>query len=497
MDELIVVPGHGVTDAQLVNLFYRAVPENIQGHFFEKKNQQGMTYNVLSREAVTFAAQASPVTTFWHKDLSKGKMWKGRTISDQIKAKDSLILTREGGGADEVPYFDIEWGLEEEDSGAGQGRTYAAIATGGRPQGGGQGLAGMAGPQVAEDRVARGLATMKTAKWEEGEVPLYKMSPKELEELRMQLDEPLEKGWIRPSTSPFGAPVLFVPKEEGEPRMCIDYRGLNAITIKNAEPLPRIDDLLDRVQGCKYFSKVDLKSGYHQIEVHLDDQYKTTFRTRYGHYVFIVLPFGLTNAPTTFQCCMNDLFRPWLDRFVVLYLDDILMFSKTLKEHEGHLGQILGKLSESNFKINPKKCEWAKTDVLCLGHVLDGDGIRPEDNKITSIRDWPTSRTLTELRSFLGLANYYRKFVRNFSTIAAPLRRLLKKETIWKWDQDCTSTFKKLTKALIEYPVLKVADPSLPFVVTTDASQYGIGAVLQQDDGNGYRPVEFMSARMP
>ncbi|GBG67542.1 hypothetical protein CBR_g673 [Chara braunii] len=236
---------------------------------------------------------------------------------------------------------------------------------------------------------------------------VYRMSPRELEELRKHLDELLEKGWIRPSSSPFGAPVLFVPKKEGELRMCIDYRGLNAITVKNAEPLPRIDNLLDR-----------------------------------GRVV-------------------------------------------------------LEKLREANFKINAKKCEWAKTQVLYLGHVLDGDGIKPEDSKIAAIRDWPTPRTLTELRSFLGLANYYRKFVRNFSTIAAPLRRLLKKEAIWQWDKDCTFALKKLKRALIEYPVLKVADPSLPFVVTTDASQYWIGAVLQQDDGNGYRPVELMAARMP
>ncbi|GBG87655.1 hypothetical protein CBR_g45808 [Chara braunii] len=159
--------------------------------------------------------------------------------------------------------------------------------------------------------------------------------------------------------------------------------------------------------------------------------------------------------------------------------------------------QVLEKLREANFKINAKKCEWAKTQVLYLGHVLDGDCIKPEDSKIAAIRDWPTPRTLTELRSFLGLANYYRKFVRNFSTIVAPLRRLLKKEAIWQWDKDCTSALKKLKRALIEYPVLKVADPSLPFVVTTDGSQHGIGAVLQQDDDNGYRPVEFMSARMP
>ncbi|GBG71876.1 hypothetical protein CBR_g10812 [Chara braunii] len=634
MDELVATPDHGVTKTQLVNLFYRAMLESLRGLFFGKSQQPIMTYDALSREVVAFEAKSASVSTFWHKDLDKGKKWKGRTISGQVKTKDSLILTLDEGSVDEIPYDQIEWGLEENDSSSSQGRTYAAVAAGGRPQGGGigqgqggrasgnrsqgdQGVGGRGGNRQAggrgqedslpfdivlgmdwgeaagatlhlrkhECRLPSPTGSVKTARLfhvsgvdnslahcclsapafarlvkkeqleeqvfvayvrpatepkeekpidpaiakllEEftdlakppiGVVPrpiqhrieiepgsrtpkgaVYRMSPRELDELRKQLDELLEKGWIRPSSSPFGAPVLFVPKKKGELRMCIDYRGLNAITInlKNAEPLPRIDDLLDRVQGCKYFTKINLKSGYHQIEVYPDDQYKTAFRTRYGHYEFIVMPFGLTNAPATFQRCMNDLFRLWLDRFVVVYLDDILVFSKTLQEHQGHLRQVLEKLREANFKINAKKCEWAKTQVLYLGHVLDGDGIKPQDSKIAAIRDWPTPRTLTELRSFLGLANYYRKFVRNFSTIAAPLRRLLRKEAIWKWDKDCTSAMKKLKQTLIEYPVLKVADPSLPFVVTTNASQYGIGAVLQQDDGNGYRPVEFMSARMP
>ncbi|GBG93019.1 hypothetical protein CBR_g58181 [Chara braunii] len=713
---------------------------------FARALEAGITYDALSREVVLFESKSMPVSTFWHKDLEKGKRWKGRTISGQVKAKDHMILTLEEGGSDEVPYSQIEWGLEEEDGSVGQGRSYAAVAAGGRPQGrgggqamggrgpGAQGVGGQGNCQaggrgqgpppnrqgVAEELKERMPAWAKMKKESKGQLILvdveifrsrvgalidsgatrsyisrralkklklglkvqklvdpivsvladnrtmrvedyvegvqtyfrlekdgkvekvlhsltllvqddlpfdivlgmdwgeaagatlhlrehecrlpspsgevktahlfhvsgvdntlahcclsapafarlvkkerleeqvfvvyvrpateaqkedsstdptiaklleefkdltesptgvvsrpiqhrieiepgsrtpkgavYRMSPRELEELRKQLDELLEKGWIRASSSPFGAPALFVPKKEGELRMCIDYRGLNAITVKNAEPLPRIDDLLDRVQGCKYFTKIDLKSGYHQIEVHPDDRYKTAFRTRYGHYEFIVMPFGLTNAPATFQRCMNDLFRPWLDKFVVVYVDDILVFSKTLQEHQGHLRQVLEKLRDSNFKINAKKCEWAKSQILYLGHVLVGDGIKPKDSKIVAIRDWPTPRTLTELRSFLGLANYYRKFVRNFSTITAPLPRLLKKEAIWQWDRDCTSALKKLKRAFIEYPVLKVADPSLPFVITTDASQYGIGAMLQQDDCNGYRPVEFMSARMP
>ncbi|GBG59088.1 hypothetical protein CBR_g24431 [Chara braunii] len=473
MDELIAVPDHGVTDTQLVGLFYRAIPEALRVHFFAKSEDPATTYDSLSREVVAFEAKSASVSTFWHKDLDKGKQWKGRTISEQVKTKDSLVLTLDEGSVDEIPYDQIEWGLEEEGSGVGQGRTYAAVGAGGRPQGGGrgqgqggrasrsrfqdgQGVGGRGGKRQAggrsqagatlhlkehECRLPSSAGEAKTArlfhvsgvenslahcclraptfarlvkkeKLEEqvfvaslrpvtgpkeekpinptiaklleedlteppsGTVPrpiqhrieiepgsrtskgvVYRMAPRELEELRKQLDELLEKGWIRPSSSPFGAPVLFVPKKEGELRMCIDYRGLNAITVKNVEPLPRTDDLLDRVQGAKYFSKIDLKSGYHQIEVHPDDQYKTAFRTRYGHYEFIVMPFGLTNAPATFQRCMNDLFRPWLDKFVVVYLDDILVFSRTLEEHQGHLRQVLEKLREANFKINAKKCD--------------------------------------------------------------------------------------------------------------------------------------------
>ncbi|GBG93002.1 hypothetical protein CBR_g58140 [Chara braunii] len=572
MDDLVVVPDHGVTETQLVQLFYRAMPEALRGHFFDKSQQVGITYDVLSREVILYESKSMPVITFWHEDLEKGKKWKDHTISGQVKAKDHLILTLEEGGTDKVPYDQIEWGLGEEDSSVGQGRSYAVVAAGGRPQGrgggqrqrgqamggrgpGAQGVGGQGNRQVggvakelkermpawakmkkeskgqlilidievfrsrvgalidsganrsyiscrALKKLRLGLKVQKLADpivsvladnrtmrvedyvegvqayfrlekdgkvekvlhsvtllvqddlpfdvvlgmdWGEaagatlqlrehecrlpspsGEVKttrlfhvsgvdntlahcclsapafvrlmrkeqleeqvfvvyvrpvtegkeevastdpttaklleefkdltesptgvvsrpiqhrieiesgsrtpkgaVYRMSPRELEELRKQLDELLEKGWIRPSSSPFGAPVLFVPKKEGELRMCKDYRGLNAITLKNAEPLSRIDDLLDR---CRV---------------------------------------------------------------------------------------VLEKLREANFKINAKKCKWAKTQVLFLGHILDGNGIRPEDN------------------------------------------------------------------------------PSLPFVITTDASQYGIGAVLQQDDGNGYRPVEFMSARMP
>ncbi|GBG93288.1 hypothetical protein CBR_g63145 [Chara braunii] len=196
-----------------------------------------------------------------------------------------------------------------------------------------------------------------------------------------------EKGWIRPSTSPYGAPVLFVPKKGGPLRMCIDYRGLNAITVKNVEPLPHIDDLLDRVQGYRYFTKIDLKSGYHQIVVRPEDQHKTAFQTTYGLYEFVVMPFGLCNAPGTFQHAMNMIFHDYLDKFIVVYLDDILIFSRTVEEHAEHLKTVLGLLRQHQYKVNLDKCEFGRTKILYLGHEISADGLRPEDAKVASIRD--------------------------------------------------------------------------------------------------------------
>ncbi|GBG92109.1 hypothetical protein CBR_g54409 [Chara braunii] len=325
---------------------------------------------------------------------------------------------------------------------------------------------------------------------------VYRMSPAELEELRKQLETLTSKGWIRPNTSEFGAPVLFVPKGNGEFRMCIDYRGLNKITRKSIKPLPRIDDLLDMVQGCTVFSKVDLKSGYHQIEMAEEDVYKTTFKTRYGIYEFLVTPFGLCNAPGTFQTEMHRIFRPYLDKFMVVYLDDILVFIKTAREHAEHLALVLQSLRNSQYKINREKSSFGVPSVIYLGNVISRDGLAPEAAKIAAIQEWPQPQTVRDVRSFMGLASYYRKFVRNFSAVAAPLTNLTKKDTPFLWSLHCQLAFTRLKKALTRAPVLKLPDPTLPFILTTYASQYGIGAVLQQDDGNGLRPVEFMSKKI-
>ncbi|GBG89294.1 hypothetical protein CBR_g49003 [Chara braunii] len=323
------------------------------------------------------------------------------------------------------------------------------------------------------------------------------MGPGELEELRRQIDEMIDKGWIKPSESEFGAFVLFVPKKGGKLRMCIDYRGLNRITRKNVYPLPRIDDLLDASGGCKVFSNIDLKSGYHQIEVDPADQHKTAFKTRDGLYEFTVMPFGLTNAPATFQSFMDKVLREQIGRFVVVYLDDILIFNNSMEEHLKHLEEVLAILKKTQLHLNLEKSEFGKDSVIYLGHRLSVAGLEPEATKIKVIRDWPQPTNIRELRTFLGLASYYRKFVPRFSIIARPLSRLTSKNVSYSWDAVCTEAFQALKEALVSYPVLHIAYPKLTFVVTTDASQYGIGAVLQQDDGDGLRPLEYYSKRMP
>ena len=322
------------------------------------------------------------------------------------------------------------------------------------------------------------------------------MSYEETNELKRQLTDLLQKGFIQPSTSPFGAPVLFVHKKEGTLRLCVDYRALNKITIKNRYPLPRIDELMDRLVGSCYFTKIDLHSGYHQIRIKSDDIHKTAFRTRYGHYEFLVLPFGLTNAPATFMTLMNDIFRKYLDQFVVIYLDDILIYSKTEKEHIIHVRKVLDILRQHKLYAKISKCEFFKEQVEYLGHFISKDGISVDKRKIEVIQNWPIPTNISELRSFLGLASYYRKFVPNFSTIASSLTQLLHKDQKYQWKDEHEKAFKELKQKLTTAPVLLLPDPTKPFSVTSDASDFAIGAVLSQDQGKGDQPIAYESRKL-
>lgn len=325
--------------------------------------------------------------------------------------------------------------------------------------------------------------------------PIYRLSFKELQELDKQLQELLKSGYIRPSKSPYGAPILFVTKKDGSMRMCVDYRALNKVTIKNRYPLPRIDDLLDQVQGAKVFSKIDLRSGYYQVRIAAQDVEKTAFRTRYGHYEFLVMPFGLTNAPATFMALTNDVFREYLDRFVIVYLDDILVYSPDEATHAQHLRLVLQRLRDNKLYAKASKCEFYKASVEFLGHVVDADGMRPDPKKVAAVQEWPRPTTVSELRSFLGLASYYRRFVEGFSRLTAPLTELLRKNTPYVWGPRQEDAFVATKSALTSAPVLALPDPARPFTVNCDASDYAIGAVLMQDNGNGLQPLAYESRK--
>ncbi|XP_025623583.2 transposon Tf2-1 polyprotein [Arachis hypogaea] len=243
----------------------------------------------------------------------------------------------------------------------------------------------------------------------------YRMSPLEMAELKAQLEDLLSKHFIRPSVSPWGAPVLLVKKKDGSMRLCVDYRQLNKITVKNKYPLPRIDDLMDQLQGASVFSKIDLRSGYHQIRVRDEDIPKTAFRTRYGHYEYTMMSFRLTNAPAVFMDYMNRIFQPYLDKFVIVFIDDILVYSKTEEEHADHLRTVLQILRDRKLYAKLSKCEFWKSEVKFLGHMVSKQGIAVDPAKVEAMMNWERPTSVTEIRSFLGLVGYYRRFIKGFS----------------------------------------------------------------------------------
>lgn len=309
----------------------------------------------------------------------------------------------------------------------------------------------------------------------------YRMAPAELVELKKQIEELLEKQFIRPSVSPWGAPVLLVKKKDGSSRLCVDYRQLNKLTIKNKYPLPRIDDLLDQLHGAQVFSKIDLRSGYHQILVKAEDVQKTAFRSRYGHYEYVVMPFGVTNAPALFMDFMNRIFRPFLDKFVVVFIDDILIYSKTREEHAEHLRNVLGILREKKLFAKMSKCKFWMHEVKFLGHVISAQGIAMDPTKVEAVLNWERPKTVIEIRSFVGLAGYYRRFIECFSRIVAPLTQLTRKDQPFIWTDKCEKSFLELKERLTSAPVLVIPNPSKNFEVYCDGSHQGLGCVLMQE----------------
>ncbi|GJP43592.1 hypothetical protein CLOM_g3035 [Closterium sp. NIES-68] len=321
-------------------------------------------------------------------------------------------------------------------------------------------------------------------------------SPTELTDMKKQIEYLLAKGPIRPSTSPYGAPVLFTPKPDGSLRMCIDYRALNKQTIKNKYPIPRIDDLLDQLRGATVFSKLDLRSGYWQIRMADNSIHKTAFRTRYGSYEYLVMPFGLTNAPATFQAEMNHILRPLLDECVVVYLDDILIYSRDMKQHVEHLRRVFEILRRERFYVKLSKSEFALEKVQFLGHMVSAQGVHVDPKKIKAVRTWKTPENVKELQQFLGFANYYNRFVPQYARIAAPLTNLLKKNTPYKWETKHQEAVEQLKQALTSAPVLILPVPERDYVIEADASDQAVGAVLMQDQGNGLQPIAYLSKKL-
>ncbi|WVZ49174.1 hypothetical protein U9M48_000551 [Paspalum notatum var. saurae] len=310
----------------------------------------------------------------------------------------------------------------------------------------------------------------------------YRMAPIEHEEVKKNIDELLAKGYIRPSSSPWAFPVLLVEKKDTDvKRMCVDYRALNKVTIKNKYPLPRIDDLFDQLQGACDFSKIDLRSGYHQLKIHPSDIPKTAFTTKYGLYEYTVMSFGLTNVPAYFMQLMNSVFMDYLDKFVVVFIDDILIYSRTEAEHEEHLRLVLQRLREHKLYAKFSKCEFLIDEVCFLGHVVSKGGIAVDPSKVSTVTNWKVPEIPKEVRGFLGLAGYYRRFLENFSRIAKPMTSLLEKDAEFRWTNAQQAAFDELKKRLTTAPVLTLPDQQKKFIVYCDASRDGLGCVLMQE----------------
>ena len=330
--------------------------------------------------------------------------------------------------------------------------------------------------------------------------PLYHMSPKELELLREELDKLTRLGHIRPSTSPYGAPVFFVVEKTGKIRMVTDYRGLNKITTKNRAALPNIRELLDQLRDAKLFTKIDLQSGFHLIRVVEEDVHKTAIRTKYGHYEFLVMPFGLCNAPATFQSTMNSIFQDFIDDFVIVYMDDLLIYSKTSEDHERHLRAVLQRMQEHGLRARVHKCRFLQKEVDYLGYIVGTGQVKADPGRIEAISSWPVPKDIHELRSFLGMTNTLLRFTPMYAQHAAILTDLLKgspgKRDALAWQPQHQSAFESLKAILTSPKVLVIPDENKPIILHTDWSLQAIGGWIGQEVDGAERPIAYESRKL-
>ena len=322
--------------------------------------------------------------------------------------------------------------------------------------------------------------------------PAYRSNPEETKELQKQVGELTEKGYVRDSLSPCVVPVSLVPKKDGTWRMCVDCRAINNITVKYRHPIPRLDDMFDELHGSCIFSKIDLKSGYHQIIMKEGDEWKTAFKTKYGLYEWLVMPFGLTNAPSTFMRLMNHVLPAFIGKFVVVYFDDILIYSKNLDDHLILLKYVLDVLRKERLFANLKKCTFCTDKLVFLGFVVSARGIQVDEEKVRPIQDWPSPTSVSKVRSFHGLTSFYRRFVKDFSSIAAPITEVIKKDVGFKWGEEQEKAFQVIKEKLTHAPLLALPNFAKTFEVECDASGLGIGAVLMQEG----RPIAYFSEKL-
>ena len=324
--------------------------------------------------------------------------------------------------------------------------------------------------------------------------PIYPLNLVERTELKEYLSEMLAKGFIVPSKSPAASACMFVKKKDGSMRMCVDFRPINTITIKDRYPIPLTKVLLEKIGKRKYYTKIDLRSGYNLVRIAPGDEWKTAFRCSEGHYEYKVMPFGLTNAPAVFQRMMDEILRDIKDEFVVVYLDDILIFSNSYDEHVKHVREILSRLAKHKLYAKPEKCEFHKESLEYLGMIISPEGIEMDKHKVQAITEWKEPTKVKEVQSFIGFANFYRRFINGFSNIVKPLINLVKKDTQWKWTEKEKKAFDALKIAFTKAPVLIQPEPEEPFILETDASDYAMGAVLSQYGKDDKRhPVAFWS----
>ena len=321
----------------------------------------------------------------------------------------------------------------------------------------------------------------------------YRQSETEREVIREHVKEMVDMGVVRPSRSPWGASVVLAPKKDGKLRFCVDYRKLNEITVKDVYPLPRIDATLDQLGGCCYFTALDLTSGFWQVDLDDVDAAKTAFLTPDGLYEFTAMPFGLSNAPATFQRLMDQVLGNRRFEYALVYLDDVMIHSKTFEEHLVHLESVLSCLQEASLACKLKKCSIAQNSTVYLGHVVSGRGIEPEPAKLQAVKELVPPRDVKEIRMFLGFVGYYRKFIQNFSAVAKPLNELLRKNVEWKWTAEQQDSWEALRTALVEAPILQMPDYSKRFTIRTDASYRGLGACLLQGEGENRHPIAYAS----